>query len=94
MLINYQRPMAIPYNFIKEKLESLEINRKETAEKIVKLIPSQCPFAKEIKVFDRMICKIPPLCKLNPFYDDLMVLRFRALCFLSEIEENSSSVTL
>ncbi|AFZ53436.1 Mo-dependent nitrogenase C-terminal domain-containing protein [Cyanobacterium aponinum UTEX 3221] len=80
--------MRSPFNFIKERLENLEISTKETAEKIVNLIPNTCPFAREIRLFNRSIFKIPPLCKLNPFYEDLMMLRFRALSFLCEIGED------
>lgn len=77
-----------PFNYIKNKLDSWEIKEKKVAKKIVGLIPSQCPFARDIYLFDRKIITIPPLCKLNPFYQDLMTLRFRALCFLSEIGED------
>lgn len=77
-----------PFNYIKNKLDSWEIKEKEVAKKIVNLIPSQCPFAKEIYLYDRKIITIPPLCKLNPFYENLMILRFRALCFLTEMGED------
>lgn len=77
-----------PFNYIKNKLESWEIKEKEVAQKIVALIPSQCPFAKDIYWCDRKVFTIPPLCKINPFYEDLMMLRFKALCFLSEIGED------
>ncbi|MBL1208857.1 Mo-dependent nitrogenase C-terminal domain-containing protein [Geminocystis sp. GBBB08] len=77
-----------PLKIIKIKLEKLEIKEKETAKKIVRLIPNQCPFAKEIRLFNLYLGKIPPLCKLNPFYEDLMILRFRALSFLCEIGED------
>lgn len=69
---------------IQEWLESLEINEAQTARRIVKLIPSQCPFAREIQVFGKVIFRIPALCKLNPLYEQLMGLRFRALCFLAD----------
>jgi hypothetical protein len=74
-----------PFKIIQERLENLEISTKETAEKIVNLIPSNCPFAREIRVFNLAIFRIPPLCRLNPFYEDLMILRFRALSFLGGI---------
>jgi hypothetical protein len=77
-----------PFNIIKKRLENLEIRTKETAEKIVSLIPNNCPFAREVRVFNLSILKIPPLCKLNPFYEDLMMLRFRALSFLCEMGED------
>jgi len=87
---SYQQIVALPLQLIKEKIETIDINHKETAKKIVNLIPNQCPFAREIKIFNFLLFKIPPLCKLNPFYDDLMMLRFRALCFLEEIGEDIS----
>ena len=58
------------------------------AKKIVSLIPNQCPFAKDIYLFNKKLFTIPPLCKFNPLYEDLMMLRFRALSFLSEIGED------
>ena len=65
-------------------LESWEITEEDTARRIVKLIPAQCPFARDIELFGRVIFRIPPLCKLNPFYEQLVGLRFRALCFLAD----------
>ncbi len=87
---NYQQIITIPFKLIKQKIETIDINHRETAKKIVNLIPNQCPFAREIKIFNFLLFKIPPLCKLNPFYEDLMMLRFRALCFLEEIGEDIS----
>ena len=65
-------------------LNGLEIHRPQFARAILSLIPAQCPFAREIKLFGRTIACIPPLCKLNPLYEELMSLRFRCLCFLSD----------
>ena len=28
--------------------------------------------------------QIPPLCKLNPVYEEVVYLRFRALCYLAD----------
>ena len=69
---------------LKQRLANLEIKEEQTARRIVKLIPAQCPFARKIEVFGRTILQIPPLCKLNPFYEQLVELRFRALCFLAD----------
>ena len=52
------------------------------AKALAKLIPAQCPFERTIKLFGHAIVSIPPLCKLNPLYDEFVGLRFRALCFL------------
>lgn len=65
-------------------LENWEIKEENMARRIIKLIPAQCPFARDIKIFGRVIFQIPPLCKLNPCYEQLVNLRFRALCFLAD----------
>ena len=70
--------------FLRQRLIELEIEEEQTARRIVKLIPAQCPFERNITVFGRTILRIPPLCKLNPFYEQLVELRFRALCFLAD----------
>ena len=51
---------------------------------ICTIIPAQCPFERDIKLFGRQIAHIPPLCKLNPFYDQLVFLRFRSLSYLAD----------
>jgi hypothetical protein len=65
-------------------IEGLEISSPELAHRICQLIPAQCPFARQIKLFGRTILTIPPLCKINPVYDELMMLRFRALSYLAD----------
>jgi len=69
---------------LKNWLDSIEIKDTNTALRIVKLIPDQCPFARKITVFNHTIFTIPPLCKLNPVYDNLIALKFRALTYLAE----------
>jgi hypothetical protein len=49
-----------------------------SAKLICSIIPATCPFARTVKVGSVTIT-IPPLCKLNPFYYQLMELRFKAL---------------
>lgn len=67
---------------VREWLDNLEIRDPKLATFLYKSIPAQCPFAREIKIFGYKIGQIPPLCKLNPLYDQLMSLRFRAMCYL------------
>lgn len=67
---------------LRNKLENFNVQKSQTAHLIAKLIPAQCPFERSIKVFGHAIIHIPPLCKLNPLYDEFVGLRFRALCFL------------
>lgn len=73
-----------PVHFFQQLIDKLEIKQEQTARLIVKLIPAQCPFAREIQVFGKVIFRIPPLCKFNPLYEQLIALRFRALCFLAD----------
>jgi hypothetical protein len=65
-------------------LGSRDIQSPIVARSLCKLIPAQCPFEREIKLFDRTIIYIPPLCKLNPFYEQLSELRFKALVYLAD----------
>ena len=76
-----QRPLN-PWKLLQKWLLELEIQEEQRARRIIRLIPAQCPFEREIKLFDQVIFRIPPLCKLNPLYEQLVELRFRALCFL------------
>jgi hypothetical protein len=67
---------------IRNWLDSIEIHDRKSAHLVCKLIPAQCPFERDIKLFGRTIAHIPPMCKLNPLYDQFVGLRFRALCYL------------
>ncbi|NJM72105.1 MAG: nitrogenase [Scytonema sp. RU_4_4] len=70
---------------IREWLDQVDIHNSKVANWICQLIPSQCPFARDIKLWgERVVLHIPPLCKLNPFYEELMGLRFRALSYLAD----------
>lgn len=66
-------------------LDSLDIQNRELARFIAKMIPAQCPFERDIIFFGRKIAHIPPMCKLNPLYNELVGLRFRALCYLADV---------
>jgi Mo-dependent nitrogenase C-terminus len=62
--------------------ETLEIRDPKIAHWICAFIPAQCPFERDVQLLGRTLLHIPPLCKLNPFYDQFVMLRFRALSFL------------
>ena len=78
------REKTTPLQLLQQWLDNVEIQEEQLARRIVKLIPAQCPFAREVRIFGRAIFSIPPLCKLNPLYEQLIALRFRALCFLAD----------
>ena len=52
------------------------------AQLIVYLVPSTCPFERNITFFKYKF-HIPSLCKFNPLYNLLMGWRFKALFYLS-----------
>lgn len=73
-----------PFRPIRHWLDQFEVRNAKTAHRIAKLIPPQCPFERDIKVLGFTVAHIPPLCKLNPLYEELITLRFRALCYLAD----------
>jgi hypothetical protein len=73
-----------PLNLIRHWLGSIEIHDPKLAGLLSKLIPSRCPFERQIEFFGHTLLSIPPLCKLNPFYDQLIDLRFRSLSYLAD----------
>jgi hypothetical protein len=72
---------------LRQWLDRIEIDDPKVAQFLCKAIPGECPFARDIVLFGRKIGHIPPLCKLNPFYEQFVGLRFRALCFLADSSE-------
>ena len=58
---------------------------------VCKLIPSQCPFERDVVLFKKKLVHIPPMCKINPLYDQLVALRLRCLTFLAEREPQGPS---
>ncbi|MEC4985299.1 MAG: Mo-dependent nitrogenase C-terminal domain-containing protein [Oscillatoria sp. PMC 1068.18] len=76
---------------VKKWLDQMDIDDPRLARFICKTVPSQCPFERDIKLFGHKIVHIPPMCKLNPLYEQLVGLRFRSLSYLAdECEEDVS----
>lgn len=69
---------------VREWLDGMEIHDPRVARFICKMIPSQCPFERDVVLFGHKIVHIPPMCKLNPLYEQLVGLRFRALSYLAD----------
>lgn len=69
---------------MREWLDHLDMQDPKVARFLCKMIPPQCPFERDIKLFGRKIVHIPPMCKLNPLYEQLVGLRFRALSYLAD----------
>jgi tellurite resistance protein len=80
-----QHPEAVaPLRPVQDWLDQFEVHDPRVARFLCKMIPPQCPFERDIKLFGHKIVHIPPLCKLNPLYEQLVGLRFRALSYLAE----------
>jgi tellurite resistance protein len=71
-------------NPLRAWLDNMEIHDSKVAHFLCKMIPPQCPFERDIKLFGHKIVHIPPLCKLNPLYEQLVGLRFRSLSYLAD----------
>jgi hypothetical protein len=78
----FQRDWLKP---LRQWLDQIEIKNARLARSICRFIPAQCPFERDIKVFGRILFHIPPMCKLNPVYEEVVALRFRALCYLADV---------
>lgn len=69
---------------VQEWLDGLEVQDPRLARFLCKMIPPQCPFERDVVLFGRKIVHIPAMCKLNPLYEQLVGLRFRALSYLAD----------
>lgn len=69
---------------LRQWLNTFEVHDSSLAHRLCRVIPSQCPFERDVKFFGRTLFHIPPLCKLNPLYEEVVGLRFRALCYLAD----------
>ncbi|WP_044170048.1 Mo-dependent nitrogenase C-terminal domain-containing protein [Kamptonema formosum] len=70
---------------LRRRVDSIEITSAKLAHWICQVIPCCCPFERNFTLFGRTLFHIPPLCKLNPFYNEFVGLRFRALSYLSDV---------
>ena len=73
--------------FLNNLITRIAIHDLRIARFVINFIPSNCPFERDIQFCGHTLFHIPPLCKLNPLYESLMVLRFRAMTYLSELGE-------
>jgi tellurite resistance protein len=69
---------------VRDWLDNMNVQDPKIAKLLCKMIPPQCPFERDVKLFGRKLVHIPPLCKLNPLYEQFTGLRFRALSYLAD----------
>ncbi|WP_416670279.1 Mo-dependent nitrogenase C-terminal domain-containing protein [Egbenema bharatensis] len=82
--VNQTEQPTEPLKPLREWLDHLEVQDPRVARFLCKMIPPQCPFERDVKLFGQKVVHIPPMCKLNPLYDQLVGLRFRALTYLAD----------
>jgi hypothetical protein len=79
------RPIGFdPWHPLRHWLDRLEIRDRHMAHWLCQHIPAQCPFERDIHIGGKVLFHIPPMCKLNPLYEEVVTLRFRALCYLAD----------
>ncbi|MEH1928635.1 MAG: Mo-dependent nitrogenase C-terminal domain-containing protein [Nostoc sp.] len=69
---------------LRHRVDKIQVRDRQLAHRLCKLIPSQCPFERDVKLFGKTLFHIPPMCKLNPLYEEVVGLRFRAMCYLAD----------
>jgi len=69
---------------LRQWLDKVKVRNSKLAHHLCKFIPSQCPFERDVCFMGRKLFHIPPMCKLNPLYEEVVSLRFRALCYLAD----------
>lgn len=77
---------------VRQWLDAIELHNPRVARLLCQVIPPSCPFERDIKFFNHLLLHIPPLCKLNPLYEQLVGLRFKSLTYLAD--ECGEDVTL
>jgi hypothetical protein len=75
-------------SLVRQWLDAIEINNLNVARCLCQIIPERCPLERNIALFGHTIFHIPPLCQLNPLYEQIVGLRFRSLCYLVESGED------
>ncbi len=69
---------------VRQWLDRIAVRDPQVARWLCQLIPARCPFERDIELLGHHLFHIPPMCKLNPVYDELVGLRFRSLSFLAD----------
>jgi tellurite resistance protein len=78
---------------LRKWLDGIQVRDVRVARFLCRMIPAHCPFERDVVLFGRKVLHIPPMCKLNPLYHQVVALRCRALSFLAEAGEDISQYT-
>jgi len=80
-----KKPKFDIFNPLRRWVDNIEVKNSKIAHLFCQLIPCCCPFERDINLLGRTLFHIPPLCKLNPLYDEFVSLRFRSLSYLADV---------
>lgn len=69
---------------LRQWVDQIEVSDRQMAHLICWLIPCECPFERDLHLLGWKL-HIPPMCKLNPLYNEFVYLRFRALSYLADV---------
>lgn len=83
-VVRVKGPAPDPLHPVREWLDGMDMNDPRVARFVCKMVPPQCPFERDVVLFGKKLVHIPPMCKLNPLYEQLVGLRFRALSYLAD----------
>jgi hypothetical protein len=83
-LSNQAQPNNSLLNHLRAQLELVEIHNDKLARLLCRIIPSHCPFERTVSFLGHTLFHIPPMCKLNPLYEQVVSLRFKCLMYLAD----------
>ncbi|MBK1989457.1 Mo-dependent nitrogenase C-terminal domain-containing protein [Sphaerospermopsis aphanizomenoides BCCUSP55] len=88
---NYKNPGSFDIlSPLRRLVNGIQIKNPRLAHQICQVIPCCCPFERDINLFGRTF-HIPAICQINPLYNEVVALRFRALSYL--VDECGEDVT-
>jgi hypothetical protein len=88
---NYQNPGNFDiFRPLRRLVDGIPVKNNRLAHLICRVIPCCCPFERDINLFGRTF-HIPAICQINPLYNEVVALRFRALSYL--VDECGEDVT-
>lgn len=69
---------------LRRLIDRISFKNRTFAHLVCRVIPCCCPFERDINLWGHTV-HIPALCELNPVYNELVSLRFRALSYLADV---------
>jgi hypothetical protein len=68
----FTRKQSRLLSWVKRTIDGINVESEQLSRFVVASIPAQCPFARKVSLNGKLLFEIPPLCKLNPAYDEVV----------------------